>query len=340
MVRADALQIEQRQVRLHGIVLHAVQPLGVEQRAMIGVPQVFDRHDRRRIVVVIMEADDIRQLDGALLPRIQRRALRVQRVVRPIDNSPGVGGQRLNRVAGARGGKEALHSGDALVAAAAVAELIVDVPDFDALILCVLRDNLAHHLVEGVVAGGVIHHGVADAGHARVGRNRDAAVIAHIDMLLAEGRLLVALKRHGAVVAEDDHRADAVLGKEREVFLEALHIAVVFLFPAVEGHKQADAVVADFMRTFDLAANGGHALGVAVFLPHIEDAGAAGGHIVEADSPRAVIVPCPCLFGRPLSFHGVLLVVDTRGGSKPPPYGFVRSFYKSVGVGVYGGPPP
>ena len=155
--------------------------------------------------------------------------------------------------------------------------------------------------------GGIVEHRPSClAGQRAVLRHLPAAVIPDVIALLAERRLFVEPLRQRAVVADDEHRRDAVLRGGLEIPVYMLHVRIVLAAPDGEIADDPYRVEAYRRGEAEFLVGGREPCLETVFLPLVDAVGAVGRHEVASAQPRAGIIPFPRLFGRPSLFfaHG------------------------------------
>ena len=289
---AHAVLREERIRGEHLVAVDARQPLRVHERTPPARAQRLDRLLLHLQVAVAVVADDVGELARHLL---RRRAPLGVFAAHP----PDVGRERLLRVDAPRHVEELPQVLARQRRPVVVARLVPEVPEEDAVVVAVLREQLLAHPVElrgqlGVVKDGVAHR----AGERPVLRAPASAVVAQIVLLDARLRQRPDLLRARAVVAQHHDRAHPVLRHDGEHPLEARHEAVVLREPHAEPlllHEDAQGVEADGLGERQLALDFREALLAPQLLPLVHAVRRARRHVVAAADPRLGVVPLPCL---------------------------------------------
>ena len=191
------------------------------------------------------------------------------------------------------------------VAAVRGAGFVVKVPDHDARISGVFRDDFLYH---GIEAPGVLRfvqrRVVADLVGRAVRGIPPSPVIPPVTGLRAELlRPVIFILRHGAVVCEADHDRDPVFRGDGEELLEPQQKAVVLLVPDDELQQHPDRIEAGRRRKLQLAVRRRQMLFPVELLPERDPVAAVCREVVAAAQPRHFMIPFPDSFLRPLRRH-------------------------------------
>ena len=176
---------------------------------------------------------------------------------------------------------------------AAVARLVVEIPQQHALIVAELADNVADIALNVCPAVGIAHLVAPRA------RRRLAVVLArHGRLLRAEVRLVAG---EAAVVHQGQHGAEAVAIGNRQKAVDARHQPVAVVLPDDKRQVDAQGVIARLRRPAQLAVN---RPGVEGFcLPDIGPVHRRRRQIVKPAQPALLLIPRLCLLPAPLLFH-------------------------------------
>ena len=220
------------------------------------------------------------------LERIERRKL--------LAEVPDARGQRLRGLGRARPLEHLPEERQRGSQVLAVARLIVEVPEEDAVVVLKGGDDVPDILAQlGVELSGV--------GAERDGGVLHPARVVHTGLgsgLLAVGRLGLP-----AVVEEDEQRADAVLRADAQEVVHALLEARGVVLVDHTAQEDAHGGEAELLCPSELLVDLGVVIGIAA--PHLDLIDGSGGNIVAARHPGELRVPGVGLVGAPavLSAH-------------------------------------
>ncbi|SAI96515.1 Uncharacterised protein [Enterobacter cloacae] len=176
---------------------------------------------------------------------------------------------------------------------AAVARLVIEIPQQHALIVAELADNVAD-IAFNVCPAVRIAHLVAPRA-----RRRLAVVLArHGRLLRAKVRLVAG---ETAVVHQGQHGAEPATVGNRQKAVDARHQAVAVVLPDDKRQVDAQGVIARLRRPAQLALDGGGIEGL--FLPDIGPVHRRRRQIVKPAQPAFLLIPRLCLLPAPLLFH-------------------------------------
>jgi hypothetical protein len=192
-------------------------------------------------------------------------------------------------------GERGFHERQALVAHAGVTGFVVDVPAQHARVVV----KAAHHLpdvgLEPGPAGAIQHALRAGAGCPAVGEFTG-------DQLRLSAKERLRHGAEGAIVEENEERADAVLLREGEELVDACLESSGIVIPDEVLQEHAGAVEAGLLGQGQFRVDGFRVERVG--LPHLRGVDGRGGDVVEADQPRLRALPDPCAFRCPSTWNG------------------------------------
>ena len=176
---------------------------------------------------------------------------------------------------------------------AAVARLVVEIPQQHTLIVAELANNVADIAFNVCPAVGIAHLIATGA------RRRLAVVLArHGRLLRAEVRLVTG---EAAVVHQGQHGAEPVTVGNRQKAVDTRHQPVAVMLPDDKRQVDAQGVIARLRRPAQLALDGGGIEGL--FLPDIGPVHRRRRQIVKPAQPAFLLIPCLGLLPAPLLFH-------------------------------------
>ena len=286
----DLVLLEQGHDGGEGAAIWARHILGAYERAVEALQEAYlGLVVGARSVVVV--GDDVRvlKLEGA-----QRGEFLVEGIYG--------GRQGLRRIGRAGPLERLLQERQRCLQMAAVAGLVVEVPEEDALVIAEGGDDVFHIFAELLVE----LHGVSAE---RNGRVLHPAGIVHAG--LGSGLLAVMRILGPAVVEEDEQRADAMTGADVQEVVDALLEPRGIVLINDTAQKDAHGVESELLGPAQLLVYLHRVVGI--LAPHLYLINSSGGSIVAPRHPGELRVPGVGLVFRPAD-SGFLLSAPRSGG--------------------------